>query len=372
MRPEDPNFTTNLKRRPSRKILVGKFSIGGDAPISVQSMTKTKTSDVAATVAQILRLEHAGCHLVRVAVPDLPSAQALAFIKKQIHIPLVADIHFDHRLALQALVAGVDKLRLNPGTISEPARIRKVLQLAREKNIPVRIGANSGSIDHDLLAKHGQPSAEALVESVLRQIELCEKVGFDRLVLSVKASAVETTIAAYEMLAAKTDYPLHIGVTAAGPVGVGLIKSAIGIGILLRQGIGDTIRVSLSADPVLEVRAGQDILRALGWNAAGVNLVSCPGCGRQQVDLLPIIRDVEAQVASIQKPLTIAIMGCAVNGPGEAREADIGVACGRGQAVLFQHGVACRTIKADRIVAELVAAIANFDPKLAKLEEPFR
>lgn len=361
MKLEHPILKTNLKRRRSRNISVGQLAIGGDAAISVQSMTKTKTSDVAATVAQILQLEEAGCHLIRVAVPDQPSAQALALIKKQIHIPLIADIHFDHRLAMQALAAGVDKLRLNPGTLSEPGAIRQVLELARAKNIPVRIGANSGSIERDLLAKYGEPCAAALVESILRQIDRCEKVGFDRLVLSAKASDVETTIAAYEMLAANTDYPLHIGVTAAGSYGGGLIKSAIGIGTLLRQGIGDTIRVSLSADPVLEVRAGHDLLRTLGLNSTGVNLISCPGCGRQQMDLLPIIQEFEKQTAAVQKPVTVAIMGCVVNGPGEARAADIGVACGRGRAVLFQRGVACKTINAESIVAELLAALADFD-----------
>jgi (E)-4-hydroxy-3-methylbut-2-enyl-diphosphate synthase len=356
------NINSNQKnqRRHAREVQIGTIAIGGKNPIAVQSMTKTKTSNIDATVAQILELQNAGCDIVRVAVPDESSARALTSIKSQIDIPLVADIHFDPQLALLAIEAGADKIRINPGTFTKKSMLTQIVDQARIKNIPIRIGVNSGSIERDLLQKYGHPCPNALVESMLRHVEAFKKLSFENLVLSLKASDVNMTIEAYQAIAEQTDYPLHLGVTEAGTSRMGIVKSAIGIGALLQQGIGDTIRVSLTDDPVIEVQTALEILRALNLRHEGLNLISCPGCGRQEVDLLKIVRDFERGIEPIRKPITVAIMGCEVNGPGEAREADIGIACGRGKAVLFRNGKILRTIPEESILDELKKEINRF------------
>jgi (E)-4-hydroxy-3-methylbut-2-enyl-diphosphate synthase len=323
-------------------------------------MTKTKTSDIEATVAQIIELQKAGCEIVRVAVPDESAVRALTSIKSQIDIPLVADIHFDPQLALLAIEAGADKIRLNPGTLTKTHILTEIVARAKEKNIRIRIGVNSGSIEKDLLKKYRRPCAEALVASILRHVRAFEKLSFENLVLSLKASDVNTTIEAYQAMASKTDYPLHLGITEAGTSRMGIIKSAIGIGALLQQGIGDTIRVSLTDDPVIEVQTALEILRALNLRHEGLNLISCPGCGRLEVDLIQLVHDVERMIEPPKKPVTVAIMGCEVNGPGEAREADIGIACGRKKAVLFRHGKIIRTIPEESILDELRNEIKRF------------
>jgi (E)-4-hydroxy-3-methylbut-2-enyl-diphosphate synthase len=322
-------------RRYSRKIRVGKIAIGGDAPISVQSMTKTRTNDIDATVTQIHCLKQAGCEIIRVAVPDEFAARAIPSIKNQIDIPLVADVHFDCQLAILSIEAGADKIRINPGNIGRSIQIRRILTKAKDHNIPIRIGINAGSLEKKLLKKYGGPSAAALVESAMRHIEICEKFGFDNLVVSLKSSDVHLMIDAYRLIATKIDYPLHLGVTEAGPERIGLIKSAIGIGTLLKEGIGDTIRVSLTADPVKEVQAGIDILQSLNLKNDRVHIISCPTCGRMEVDLCNIVKEIEEKTSNLKRTIKVAIMGCRVNGPGEAREADIGIACGRKRVVFF-------------------------------------
>ena len=340
-------------RKKTREVIIGDRKIGGGSPILVQSMCNTDTRDAAATVAQILRLEEAGCELIRVAVPDQEAAQACAQIKKGIHIPLVADIHFDYRLALAALEAGVDKLRLNPGNIGAGERVRQVAAEAAARNVPIRVGVNAGSLEKDLLAKYGGPTPEGLVESALRHVELLEQCGFQQIVISLKASDVPFTIAAYEQLSALVDYPLHVGITEAGTVWAGTVKSAVGIGALLSQGIGDTIRVSLTGDPAEEVRAGREILKSMDLRAFGPTLISCPTCGRTQIDLIGIAQEVEKRLAGCRKEIKVAVMGCVVNGPGEAREADIGIAGGRGVGLLFRKGQVIRQVPE----AELVDAL---------------
>lgn len=310
---------------------------------------------------QINQLDQAGCEIIRVAVPDPKSAQALTAIKNQIQIPLVADIHFDHQLALLAIEAGADKIRINPGNIGHPAKIKQLLTRAKEKNIPFRIGVNAGSLEKDLLKKYGRPCSAALVESALRQIQLFEEFSFENLVVSLKASDVNMMLDAYRMIAPRIDYPLHLGVTEAGSERVGVIKSAIGIGSLLKDGIGDTIRVSLTADPVKEVQAGIDILRTLSLRNNGVMIISCPSCSRAEADFFPIVNEVEKQIAHLNQSLKIAIMGCAVNGPGEAREADIGVACGRKKAVLFRNGTKIKTMSYKEIIHELLKEVTECD-----------
>lgn len=323
-------------------------------------MTRTSTSDIEATVAQIHELQRARCDIVRVAVPDEAAAYALSSIKRQIEIPLVADIHFDPQLALLAIEAGADKIRINPGTLTNSSMLTTIITQAKEKNIPIRIGVNSGSLEKEVLKKYGKPCAAALVQSMLHYVAIFEKLSFENLVLSLKASDVNMTIAAYQEIAARTDYPLHLGVTEAGPFRIGVIKSAIGIGALLQQGIGDTIRVSLTDEPEVEVHAANDILKALNWRRAGLNLVSCPGCGRQQANILKIVHDFEQMTHAPQKPVTVAIMGCEVNGPGEAREADIGIACGKNKASLFRNGKVVRTIPAESILDVLNNEIKRF------------
>ena len=312
---------------------IGGVVIGGGAPVAIQSMCSTATEDVAATVAQILRLEQAGCQIIRVAVPTMEAAAAIGAIKKAIHIPLVADIHFDYRLALRCAAEGVDKIRINPGNIGSHERVRAVAETCREHHIPIRIGVNGGSLEKPLLAKYGGVTAQALVDSAMGHVQLLNDCGFDDICLSVKCSHVPTNMAAYSLLSRETDYPLHLGVTEAGTPEMGVLKSAIGIGGLLCQGVGDTIRVSLTADPVEEVIAAKKILQAAGIRKSGPDLISCPTCGRTKYDMIPIAREVERRLQGCTKPITVAVMGCAVNGPGEARSADVGRRRRRGPAV---------------------------------------
>ena len=322
----------------TKQILVGGVPVGGNAPIPIQSMCNTRTDDVAATVAQIKRLEAAGCEIIRVAVPDMAAAKAVGAIREQISIPLVVDIHFDYRLALEAVAAGADKVRINPGNIGAPERVKAVAQACRVRGVPIRIGVNGGSLEKPLLAKYGGVTPEALVESAFGHIELLHRYDFDDICVSLKSSDVRTTMAAYRLMSEKSDYPLHLGVTETGTLRMGTIKSAIGIGGLLSFGIGDTIRVSLSADPVEEVSAARDILKALGIRRDGPNLISCPTCGRTRIDLIRLAQEVEQRLEHVQKPLTVAVMGCVVNGPGEAASADVGIAGGDGVGLLFRKG----------------------------------
>jgi len=345
------------ERKKTRQVRVGDIYIGGGAPVSVQSMTKTDTRDIKATIEQISRLEDAGCDIVRVAVPDHEAAEALKTIKKAIRIPLVADIHFDYKLALECIANGADKIRLNPGNIGGRDRVRKVAEAAAQRGIPIRIGVNSGSLEKQILAKYGAVTAEGMVESALAHASMLEEFNFRDIVFSLKASSVPMMIAAYRLMAQKTDYPLHIGVTEAGTPFAGTVKSAAGIGCLLSEGIGDTIRVSLTGDPVEEVRVGIELLKALGMRKSGVELISCPTCGRTRIDLIRLANEVEQRLAGCKKNIRVAVMGCAVNGPGEAREADIGIAGGIGEALLFKKGEIIRKIPQDRIVDELMAEI---------------
>ena len=348
-------------RRKTREVRVGGLAIGGDSPVSVQSMTNTKTEDAEATIRQILRLEKAGCELVRVAVPAPEAADALREIKQSIHIPLVADIHFDYRLALKAIENGADKIRINPGNIGGKDRVRRVLDAARERRILLRIGVNSGSLEKQLIRKYGGVTAQGLVESALGHVAICEASGFTDLVLSIKASSVPLMIETNRLLSASVDYPLHLGVTEAGTPASGTLRSAIGIGTLLAEGIGDTIRVSLTGDPEKEVAAGIQILKSLQLRKRGVTLISCPTCGRTEVDLEKTALKIEKAVAKVRTPLTVAVMGCAVNGTGEAREADIGVAFGRGSALLFRKGVIVKKIKPDEAADMLIREIKDWD-----------
>lgn len=352
-----------IKRRKSRKVFVGGVAIGGDAPISVQTMTKTKTSDIEATVRQIKEAEEAGCDIIRVTVNDKEAAEAIGEIVKRSNIPIVADIHFNHIFALKAIDAGVAKVRINPGNIGSEERIKGVLMKAKERKIPIRIGVNSGSLEHDILEKHGYPTAEALFESAMRHAQICEKYNFEDIVISVKSTDVRLMIEAYRLISERTDYPLHLGVTEAGTTRVGTIKSAVGIGTLLAEGIGDTIRVSLTDDPVKEVEVGKEILRSLGLASRNVEIIACPTCGRLEVDLFTITNKLEAAVKDIKKPLKVALLGCVVNGPGEASEADIGIAAGKGVALLYRKGEVVRKIKEEEIVDVLLEEIKNFNPE---------
>ena len=336
---------------------IGGVVIGGGAPVTIQSMCNTATEDVAATVAQILRLEQAGCQIIRVAVPTMEAAAAIGAIKKAIHIPLVADIHFDYRLALRCAAEGVDKIRINPGNIGSHERVRAVAETCREHRIPIRIGVNGGSLEKPLLAKYGGVTAQALVDSAMGHVRLLNDCGFDDICLSVKCSHVPTNMAAYTLLSRQTDYPLHLGVTEAGTPEMGVLKSAIGIGGLLCQGVGDTIRVSLTADPVEEVVAAKKILQAAGIRKSGPDLISCPTCGRTKYDMIPIAREVERRLQGCTKPITVAVMGCAVNGPGEARSADVGIAGGDGEGLLFRKGEILYKVPQDKLVDALMAEI---------------
>ena len=341
----------------TKQILVGGVPVGGNAPIPIQSMCNTRTDDVAATVAQIKRLEAAGCEIIRVAVPDMAAARAVGAIREQISIPLVVDIHFDYRLALEAVAAGADKVRINPGNIGAPERVKAVAQACRVRGVPIRIGVNGGSLEKPLLAKYGGITPEALVESAFGHIELLHRYDFDDICVSLKSSDVRTTMAAYRLMSEKSDYPLHLGVTETGTLRMGTIKSAIGIGGLLGFGIGDTIRVSLSADPVEEVSAARDILKALGIRRDGPNLISCPTCGRTRIDLIRLAQEVEQRLVHVQKPLTVAVMGCVVNGPGEAASADVGIAGGDGVGLLFRKGEIVKKVPQDQLVDELFSLI---------------
>jgi (E)-4-hydroxy-3-methylbut-2-enyl-diphosphate synthase len=345
------------QRHQTKQIFVGPVPIGGDAPVAVQSMTNTDTRDYRTTVAQIERLEEAGCEIVRVAVPDQEAVDQLAAIKKAIGIPLVADIHFDHRLALGAIAAGVDGLRLNPGNIGGRDKVRKVARAAKERSIPIRIGVNSGSLEKDLLEKYGHASPEAMVESALRHIRLLEEHNFDLFKVSLKSSDVLNTVAAYRLLASQTDCPLHLGVTEAGTLVDGAVKSAMGIGILLHEGIGDTLRVSITRDPEDEIPVAYSILRALKLRRRGVELISCPTCGRTEIDLIPLVERAEALFRKVRDPIKVAIMGCVVNGPGEAREADVGIAGGRGQGILFKKGERVEKIPESELLVRLVREV---------------
>ena len=340
-----------------RQVNVGGVLIGGDAPVSIQSMTNTDTRNVEETVLQILKLEAAGCEIIRCAVPDMEAAEAIAKIKKQIHIPIVADIHFDYRLALECMKNGVDKIRINPGNIGSRNRVRAVVDMAKDKGIPIRIGVNGGSMEKDLLEKYKKPTAEALVESALRHIEILDNENFSDIVVSIKVSDVPTTIAAYKKFNEVSDIPMHVGVTEAGTLRGGIIKSSVGIGTLLAEGIGNTIRVSLTADPVEEIYAAKDILKVLGMRNGGVRFVSCPTCGRTQINLIEIANEVETRLKNVDKDILVAVMGCAVNGPGEAREADIGIAGGKGEGLIFRHGEIIKKVSEDRIIDELMAEI---------------
>ena len=341
----------------SRQMNIGGVIIGGGADITIQSMCNTATEDVAATMAQILRLEQAGCQIIRVAVPTMEAAAAIGQIKKAIHIPLVADIHFDYKLALRCAAEGVDKIRINPGNIGAQERVRAVAEACRDHRIPIRIGVNGGSLEKPLLAKYGGVTAQALVDSAMGHVRLLNDCGFDDICLSVKCSHVPTNMAAYTLLSRETDYPLHLGVTEAGTPEMGVLKSAIGIGGLLCQGIGDTIRVSLTADPVEEVAAAKRILQAAGIRKSGPDLISCPTCGRTKYDMIPIAREVERRLQGCTKPITVAVMGCAVNGPGEARSADVGIAGGDGEGLLFRKGEVLYKVPQDKLVDALMAEI---------------
>jgi len=346
----------------TRQIELGGIKIGGGAPITVQSMTKTDTRDIPGTVAQIKSLEKAGCDIVRLAVPDMDAAKSLGEIKKQTNIPIISDIHFDYKLALEAVKQGVDGMRINPGNIGAKYRIKAVVDAVRERGIPIRIGVNSGSLEKDILKKHGSPTPEALAESAFRHVEILEDLDFRDIKISVKSTDVKKMIAAYRILAERCEYPLHLGVTEAGTYEMGTIKSSIGIGALLAEGIGDTIRVSLTGDPVDEVIVGFNILRSLGLRRNGIELISCPGCGRLEIDLMKLVKDVEDRITNINlpRPIKVAILGCVVNGPGEASEADIGIAGGKGKGMLYKDGKLVRSFKEDQIVDELVKELKTF------------
>ncbi len=359
---EQPFIVKPFRRRLSRQVMVGTVPVGGNAPISVQTMTKTKTGDVAATVAQVNRCEEAGVDIVRITINDWDAAEAIGEIVKQTRIPIVSDIHFNHVFALRAIEAGVAKVRINPGNIGSRERIKQVLTAAKERQIPIRIGVNSGSLEEDILEKHGYPTAEALFESAMRHAEICADFGFDDVIISVKSTDVRLMIEAYRMLAEKTDFPLHLGVTEAGTTRVGTIKSSIGIGTLLAEGIGDTIRVSLTDEPEKEVEVGKEILRSLGLAQRSVEIIACPTCGRLEVDLFKITNELEESLKGVKKPVKIALLGCVVNGPGEASEADIGIAAGKGVGILYRKGVVVRRVKESEIVQAVVDEVMAFQP----------
>jgi len=351
-----------IPRRKTRRVMVGNVAVGGGAPISVQTMTKTKTGDVAATMEQIRRAEEEGVDIVRVTVNDWEAAEAIGEIVKLSKVPIVADIHFNHVFALKAIEGNVAKVRLNPGNIGSRERIREVLTRAKERNIPIRIGVNSGSLEEDILAKHGYPTAEALFESAMRHAGICEDFGFTDVIISVKSTDVRLMIEAYRLIAERTDYPLHLGVTEAGTTRVGTIKSAVGIGTLLAEGIGDTIRVSLTDEPEKEVIVGKEILRSLGLASRSVEIIACPTCGRLEVDLFSIVHSLEDKLQGIKKPVKIALLGCVVNGPGEASEADIGIAAGKGVAILYRKGEVIKRIKESEIVDTVYDEVMKFQP----------
>lgn len=344
-------------RKQKRIVNIGGVKIGGDNPVAIQSMCNTDTRDVKATVNQIHELENAGCEIIRVAVPDIVAAKAVADIKKQIHIPLVVDIHFDYRLALECMKNGADKVRINPGNIGDRDRVKQVVEMAKEREIPIRIGVNGGSLERELLQKYGGVTADALVESAMGHVAILDELNFNNVVVSIKISDVPKMLCAYRKFNEISDIPLHIGVTESGTLKGGTVKSAVGIGALLAEEIGDTMRVSLTANPVEEIYAAYDIQKVLGMRKTGAEIVSCPTCGRTQLDLISIANEVEKRAANIDKPIKIAVMGCAVNGPGEAREADIGIAGGKGEGLIFKKGEIIKKVPQDSLVDELMKEI---------------
>lgn len=350
-----------MKRRNCKTVYAGNLAIGGTAPISVQSMLNVPAEDIAGSVRQAVALEQAGCQMVRAAIPNMEAVALIPAIKQSVSIPLVADIHFDYRLALAAVDAGVDKIRINPGNIGGKERVRAVAKACQSRGIPIRIGVNSGSLEKELLAKYGSPTPEALCESALYHASLLEEFDFTDIVISIKSSNVDTMIQSYQLVAEQCSYPLHLGVTEAGTERMGIIKSAIGIGSLLQQGIGDTIRVSLTADPVREIGAGKDILKGLDLLESGVQLIACPTCGRTKIDLIGLAQQVEERLQKESRPLKVAVMGCVVNGPGEAREADIGIAGGNGEGLLFKKGKVIRKVKEEELVDALMQEIERME-----------
>ncbi|ABX42981.1 flavodoxin-dependent (E)-4-hydroxy-3-methylbut-2-enyl-diphosphate synthase [Lachnoclostridium phytofermentans] len=349
-----------MYRDKTKVITIGNRQIGGGNPILIQSMTNTKTEDITATVNQILELEEAGCDIIRCAVPTMEAAGALREIKKKIHIPLVADIHFDYRLAIAAMESGADKIRINPGNIGDIERVKAVIDVAKERNIPIRVGVNSGSLEKHIVDKYGHVTAEGLVESALDKVHLIEKLGYDNMVISIKSSDVLMCVKAHELIAQKTNYPLHVGITESGSIVAGNIKSSIGLGLILNQGIGDTIRVSLTDKPLEEIRSAKIILKTLGLRKGGVEVVSCPTCGRTQIDLIGLAKQVEDLVSGYDLDIKVAVMGCAVNGPGEAKEADLGVAGGRGVGCIIKKGEIIRTVPEESLLAELKKELDSF------------
>lgn len=358
--------TVEIARRKSRVVKIGNIAIGGNHPIAIQSMTTTFTYDIDATVKQINRMVEAGCEIVRVAVPEEKDAFALGEIKRQCPVPLIADIHFHPRFALIAIEQGVDKIRLNPGNIRDAKKVREIVAAAKDHKIPIRIGVNGGSLDPKLIAKHKGLTPEAMVESALWELNILEELNFQDAIISLKTSDVRLTVASYQLLANKVDYPFHLGITEAGPQYKGTIKSAVGLGAMLWLGLGDTIRVSLTADPVEEVKAGWEILKSMGLRIVGVNIISCPTCGRCEVDLLPLVDKVEKALSHIKEPINVALMGCEVNGPGEARMAEVGIAAGRGVGVILKNGEILRRINEDQFVDQLVSEV---DKTLAERKE---
>lgn len=363
------HFESPIKRRVSRQIMVGNVAVGGDAPISVQSMTNTETTDVAATVAQIARLQNAGADIVRVSVPTLDAAEAFGQIRAQVNVPLVADIHFDYRIALRVADLGVDCLRINPGNIGREKRIEAVIDKARDLNIPIRIGVNAGSLEKDLQKKYGEPTPEALVESAMRHVDILDKLNFYDFKVSVKASDVFMAVAAYRQLATRIDQPLHLGITEAGGLRSGTVKSSVGLGMLLMDGIGDTIRISLAADPVEEVKVGWDILKSLKLRSKGINFIACPSCSRQNFDVVKTMNELEARLEDITTPMDVAVIGCVVNGPGEAKEADIGLAGGTPKNLVYVDGQPNDKFENQNLVDDLERLIRQKASQKAELEK---
>lgn len=349
-----------MRRDDTKVIHIGNVAIGGGNPIAIQSMTNTKTEDVEATVAQILALEKVGCEIIRCAVPTMEAAEALREIKKQIHIPLVADIHFDYRLAIAAIENGADKIRINPGNIGDISRVKAVVDKAKEYNIPIRVGVNSGSLEKNLVEKYGGVTAEGIVESALDKVRIIEELGYDNLVVSIKSSDVLMCVKAHELIAKECPYPLHVGITEAGTILSGNIKSSVGLGIILHEGIGDTIRVSLTGDPLEEIKSAKLILRTLGLRKGGIEVVSCPTCGRTKIDLIGLANQVEEMVQDIPLDIKVAVMGCVVNGPGEAKEADIGIAGGIGEGLLIKKGEIVKKVKEEALLETLREELLNW------------